>query len=87
MAFSFRQLIERAGVLLTPPLRAGVLPGILRQRLLKGSDPKVIEEKLFPRDLAGADRIFVGNDARGLVEAKVAGSGEGRSPCQPEGIE
>lgn len=79
--------VERDGVLLTPPLRAGVLPGILRRRLLEGRDPRVIEERLFPRDLAGSGRVFIGNDARGLMEAKIVGPGEGRFPLADKGIE
>lgn len=79
--------VERDGVLLTPPLRAGVLPGILRRRLLAGSEPRAVEEEIFPRDLDDADRVFVGNDARGLVEARVTGLEEGLSPSTAEGLE
>jgi len=58
--------------LLTPPLASGVLPGILRAELLATGAAR--EAVLRPADLAGA-RLFVGNSLRGLIPARLAGSG------------
>ncbi|HET9393275.1 MAG TPA: chorismate-binding protein [Candidatus Rubrimentiphilum sp.] len=55
------------GVLYTPPLHSGVLPGILRGELV--SSGRAVERVLHERDLRDADEIFVGNSARGLLEA------------------
>ena len=56
--------------LLTPPLRCGLLPGVLRERLLAAA--KVREAVLTPDDLHRAARLFVGNSLRGLIQAKMA---------------
>jgi para-aminobenzoate synthetase/4-amino-4-deoxychorismate lyase len=55
--------------LYTPPLSAGILPGILRSRLV--SQARAVERVLFPGDLAKADAVFVGNSARGLLQAEL----------------
>jgi len=57
--------IEKGGILYTPPVKAGLLNGILRQSLLKEG---VQESMLYADDLHQADRIYVGNSVRGLLE-------------------
>jgi para-aminobenzoate synthetase/4-amino-4-deoxychorismate lyase len=57
------------GVLYTPPLRCGVLPGILRSRLI--STGEAVERVLRDSDLQTAEEIFVGNSARGLLRAQL----------------
>lgn len=59
--------VERQGKLLTPPLKAGLLPGILRTRLL--TQGKATIAPLTPEDLATSDRIWLGNALRGLLPA------------------
>lgn len=59
--------VERAGVLLTPPLSAGCLPGILRQELLETGRAR--EAELTLTDLRGASALYVGNSLRGLIPA------------------
>jgi len=61
--------IRSEGVMWTPPVACGLLPGILRGRLV--SRGQVRERVLTPADLAGADAIFIGNSARGLLLARV----------------
>lgn len=61
--------VECDGMLLTPPLRAGVLPGVLRQSLLAADRAR--ETDLHPRDLEGNGAIFVGNSLRGLIPARL----------------
>lgn len=60
--------VERGGVLVTPPLARGLLPGVLRAELLENG--RAIEGDLTPADLAGG--FFVGNALRGLIPAIVA---------------
>ncbi|MDP6988478.1 MAG: aminotransferase class IV [Planctomycetota bacterium] len=58
------------GVLRTPPLTRGCLPGIVRARLaeLVAEDgPPLVEERLFPDDLARADEVFLTNSTGRLV--------------------
>lgn len=59
--------IERDGMLLTPPVPSGLLAGILRQSLLDSGRAR--ENVLFEEDLAAAEAMYVGNDARGLLPA------------------
>jgi para-aminobenzoate synthetase/4-amino-4-deoxychorismate lyase len=51
--------------LVTPPLAAGVLPGVLRRHLLE-TDADVAEGTLVPDDLRTAEAVFLGNSVRGL---------------------
>lgn len=60
--------VERGGVLLTPPLTSGLLPGVLRSELIRSG--KAREAVLAPDDLARADAVFLGNSVRGLVRAE-----------------
>lgn len=59
--------VKRDGVLLTPPLACGVLPGVLRQELLE--DGRAVEAVLTPDDLHGAE-LYLGNSFRGLIPAE-----------------
>jgi para-aminobenzoate synthetase/4-amino-4-deoxychorismate lyase len=58
--------------LLTPPLSAGALPGVLRASLLATGDAR--EARITPNDVARATEIFVGNSARGMLRAFVISS-------------
>ncbi len=58
--------LELEGKLFTPPKTLGLLPGVLRQSLLEKG---LVEEKiLFLDDLSRAEKIFLGNAVRGLLE-------------------
>jgi para-aminobenzoate synthetase/4-amino-4-deoxychorismate lyase len=57
--------VKRDGILLTPPLAAGVLPGILRGELL--AQGKAREAVLTPDDLES--EVWFGNSLRGLIRA------------------
>lgn len=61
--------IERDGLLLTPPLSDGLLPGILRESLLQSG--KAVERQLTPDDLVTAERWHLGNSLRGLRLARL----------------
>jgi para-aminobenzoate synthetase / 4-amino-4-deoxychorismate lyase len=62
--------VELEGRLYTPALAGGLLPGILRARLL--DERRVVEATLRPRDLQVADALYVGNSARGMLRATLA---------------
>ncbi|WP_138380633.1 aminodeoxychorismate synthase component I [Luteithermobacter gelatinilyticus] len=67
---SFTNLfVEKNGRLYTPPLEAGLLGGILRQRLL--DEGRAREKRLFPEDLRAADKLYVGNSVRGLIRGRL----------------
>lgn len=59
--------VEIEEKMLTPPLRAGLLPGVLRGELL--SSGRAHEAELTPDHLSQATRIHVGNALRGLIPA------------------
>ena len=60
--------VERGDKLVTPPLRRGLLPGILRQSLIEMGE--AVEEDLRIHDLERG--FFIGNAARGMVAATLA---------------
>ena len=60
---------KTGGVMVTPPVSSGLLPGTLREDLLSNRECR--EGVLFPGDLAGADAVFVGNSVSGLIPAKL----------------
>ncbi|HYC95636.1 MAG TPA: aminodeoxychorismate synthase component I [Sphingomicrobium sp.] len=60
--------VERDGRLLTPPLSRGLMPGILRAKLIE--EGRAEEAELAPADLEGG--FYVGNIVRGLIPAKLA---------------
>jgi branched-subunit amino acid aminotransferase/4-amino-4-deoxychorismate lyase len=62
--------VELDGVLYTPPVSSGLLPGVLRNRLLAMG--RAHERVLYAADLAHASAVFIGNSARGLMPANVA---------------
>ena len=66
--------VARGGVLLTPPLARGLLPGVLRASLIDSG--RAVEADLT---LADFDQgLFIGNALRGLIPAVVAPSQQAR---------
>ena len=61
--------IKKNGVLVTPPLSSGLLPGILRADLLEKK--QAIERTLTITDIIEAKEVFLGNSLRGLMKAKL----------------
>ena len=61
--------VERGGRLLTPPASRGLLPGVLRERLLE--EGRAAEADLTLADLARG--FYIGNAVRGLIGAVLAG--------------
>lgn len=60
--------VERNGKLLTPPASLGLLPGVLRRKLL--DEGRAEEARLTLDDLAGG--FLIGNATRGLIPARLA---------------
>lgn len=58
---------------LTPALSSGLLDGVFRQTLLRRSDVRIEEAVLKTHHLSEAQRIFVMNSVRGLVEVSFHG--------------
>ena len=59
--------VERDGRLLTPPAERGLIPGILRAKLI--DEGQAVEAELRPDDLG--EGFFVGNILRGLMAARL----------------
>ena len=59
--------VTRCRKLLTPPLTAGLLPGVLRQSLLE--EGRAVEAVLTMDDLNRSEAVYLGNSVRGLVQA------------------
>jgi para-aminobenzoate synthetase/4-amino-4-deoxychorismate lyase len=59
--------VERGGRLVTPPLTRGLLPGVLRARLIE--EGLAVEGDLTPADLLHG--FLIGNALRGLIRAKL----------------
>ncbi|WP_324697229.1 aminodeoxychorismate synthase component I [Novosphingobium aerophilum] len=59
--------VERDGMLLTPPLALGLLPGVLRRSLIE--QERAVEAALTLDDLA--DGFMIGNSLRGLLPAQL----------------
>ena len=60
--------VERDGHYLTPPIARGLMPGLLRARLIE--EGKAVEADLTVDDLA--DEFLIGNMVRGMIRAKLA---------------
>jgi len=60
--------VDRGGKLMTPPLTRGIMPGILRGKLIE--EGRAEEGDLTTDDLA--DGFYIGNVVRGLIPAKLA---------------
>jgi branched-chain amino acid aminotransferase len=60
----------RHGIVETPPVEVGLLPGITRWRLLElaaAAGVPTAEVELYPADLLGADEVFLTSSIRGVL--------------------
>lgn len=65
--------IRRGHLLLTPPIKCGLLPGTCRQEIIN-SPPKgfkVKEEAITEQDIRSADGVYLANSVRGLVRVEL----------------
>ena len=61
--------IKSNGVLYTPPVSCGLLDGTFRRHLLENRRIPVKEKILYKDDIIKADKIYLTNSVRGIVEA------------------
>ncbi len=61
--------VERGGVIYTPDLSCGLLPGVLRGVMIENGE--AVAARLGKAHLCAADRLFVGNSLRGLIEVEL----------------
>jgi len=59
--------VEKDGVMVTPPVSCGLLPGTLREELIARGECE--ERVLYHDDLSAAGRVYMGNAVRGLIPA------------------
>ncbi len=59
--------VERDGLLLTPPARLGLLPGVLRRSLIESGHAQEAELRLADLERG----FFIGNALRGLIPARL----------------
>ncbi len=57
--------VERDGLLLTPPLSCGLLPGVMRRQLIESG--RAVEQVLRLEDILAAPALYMANALRGLV--------------------
>lgn len=63
--------IKKNGVYYTPPVSCGLLDGTFRSHLIKRKKIPIIEKILYQDDIIKADRVYLTNALRGMVEAEV----------------
>jgi len=61
--------IEKNGILYTPEISSGLLPGILRKTMIR--EKQCMEIVLYKEDIFSADAIYCGNSVRGLVKVEL----------------
>jgi len=61
--------IEKDGQLYTPKLSCGLLPGVMRESLIR--QKRVTEKTLYLKDIYQADKVYIGNSVRGLIKAEL----------------
>jgi para-aminobenzoate synthetase/4-amino-4-deoxychorismate lyase len=55
---------------LTPPVRSGLLGGVMRRKLLNDATVRVHEKVLYPEDVAQAKALYLCNSVRGVVRVR-----------------
>jgi para-aminobenzoate synthetase/4-amino-4-deoxychorismate lyase len=75
--------IYKDGLYYTSPVSCGLLPGIMRGRLLAETACPILEKPLTRADVEGADAVFVCNSVRGVVRVNCSGHSSGQSPSEP----
>ncbi len=65
---------DHDGMLLTPPIASGILPGVLRADLIRERQAKgsVLTVPMLEEATRAGRKIFVGNSLRGLIRAELA---------------
>jgi para-aminobenzoate synthetase/4-amino-4-deoxychorismate lyase len=71
--------LEKDGTLYTPRIEDGALPGVMRDALISGEQHLVVEKSLTKDDLLGADRVYLSNSVRQLVEVSLIHDASGKA--------
>ena len=61
--------IKKQNRWITPPLSAGILPGIMRQIFIETTE--VLEKNITLDELKNADEIWLSNSIRGLIKVEL----------------
>ncbi|MDP8230060.1 MAG: aminodeoxychorismate synthase component I [Candidatus Gorgyraea atricola] len=64
-------IIKKGQFYYTPPLECGLLNGVYRKSLLNKRQFPLREKILYKKDLCNADKVYMVNSVRGMVECKV----------------
>jgi para-aminobenzoate synthetase/4-amino-4-deoxychorismate lyase len=67
-------IVYKNGSFTTPPVRCGLLPGVMRERLLQDRERPLREGVLTVEDVKNADALFLCNSVRGVVQVQLAES-------------
>ncbi|MCQ9208129.1 MAG: aminodeoxychorismate synthase component I [Omnitrophica bacterium] len=65
--------IRKGGRLYTPPVKCGLLDGVYRRHMFSLGNYPLKEKTLRKRDLLTAEKIYLSNSVRGLVEVYLEG--------------
>jgi para-aminobenzoate synthetase/4-amino-4-deoxychorismate lyase len=60
-------IIFREGQFVTPPVKCGLLPGVMRGKLLAASAPSLGEAVLTEHEVRAAEAVYLCNSVRGVV--------------------
>jgi len=61
-------LIKNGNNWKTPPVTSGLLPGIMRAKLIEDKEMSILEIPLAPGDIINAENVYICNSLRGLVK-------------------
>ncbi|MFC1718201.1 aminodeoxychorismate synthase component I [Candidatus Poribacteria bacterium] len=62
--------VKNNGKLYTPPIRSGLLNGVFRRHLFE-KDSSLEEKVLFKSDILNAEKLYLANSVRGMVEVSL----------------
>jgi para-aminobenzoate synthetase/4-amino-4-deoxychorismate lyase len=63
-------ILYKDGAYSTPPLRCGLLAGVMRKRLLEDHERPLAERVVTREDVKAADALFLCNSVRGVVQVR-----------------
>ena len=63
--------LQKQGMLITPPVSCGLLPGVLRNYLLRQFPEFLVEKPVTRKEIEQANALYVGNSVRGLVQVRL----------------
>ena len=64
-------ILLKGGIYYTPPVRCGLLAGVMRGRLLRDRQRPLLERIVTMEDVKAADALFLCNSVRGVVQVRL----------------